>query len=225
MIRFTRPVAVTLFALAASAAFASRSIAPPTFDQESVQRHQGAGRLSMVMWYSTTMFIQRTSATMDPASARQLAALLDGYAIFALVDARMDADASALVSQDHGRMRASATLQLGDRAPLAVVPEQALPEAVRVAVQAMRPMMVGTLGKLGEAVEFVVFKDGDKQGRSLMVPDAHLVATLRFDDETFVWRLPAISLQPVRLDRATGDTFPADYEFSPFTGHKLEATK
>ena len=49
--------------------------------------------------------------------------------------------------------------------------------------------------------------------------------TLTFDKETFTWNLPLVSVRPLRVDRATGDTFPGDDDLSPFTGNKLAVAK
>lgn len=225
MTRIQRTLVGVLLALGVSASFAGRSIAPPSFDDETTQTHQDDNHLAMALWLSTEMFSQQVTATMDAASAKEVVATLKGYAIFGIVDATLDSENANVAATDRERLRASARLQLGDRAPRAIVREADLPPNVLATVAVMKPVMAGMLGKFGNSMEFVVFNDADEHGNSLADPRGHLVATLTFDKETFAWHLPLLSLQPLRVDPATGDTFPADYDFSPFTGHKLETKK
>lgn len=100
-----------------------------------------------------------------------------------------------------------------------------LPKGVRAATQVLKPLMASMLGKFGDAMEFVVFNDADEHGNSMADPRAKLLVTLSFDQESFTWRLPLVSLQPVRVDPETGDTFPGDFDFNPFTGTRLEGRK
>jgi hypothetical protein len=224
MFRFTRALAAALLALGASASFASRSIAPPTFEDEALQRHQDDKHMALAMWFST-QFMQNAAGHAGPDVARQIIAKLDGYAIFAILDVKLDTKLGTIVPGDRDQMRASAHLRLGDHAPLAIVREEDLPADVRGTVRIVKPVIANMLGKFGDAIELVVFKDADARGHSQMIPSANLHAWLDFDNESFAWNLPSISLLPPRVDTATGDAFPGDFEFSPFTGHKLETAK
>jgi hypothetical protein len=225
MSKFLRPLVAALLALSVSSSFASRSIAPPTLDEEAMQKHQDDRHMALAMWFSTGFMEKAASARGGPEAARQVIARLDGYAIFAILDVKIDTNAGALVPGDSQQMRASARLRLGDRAPMAIVREDDLPADVRTTVRIVKPVIANMLGKFGDAIELVVFKDADEHGHSLMTPSAHLQATLDFDKETFAWALPSISLLPTRIDPATGDTFPGDFDYSPFTGRKLELRK
>ena len=223
MFELRRPLVGALLALCAGTALASRSIAPPSFDDETAQTHQTDQHLSMAMWF-TTESLRNISAglDLDPVAKKAFVASLKGYAIFGVVDVTLDGDKATVISADHAALRASARLRLGDRAPRAIVREEDLPDGVRIVAQTMRPLMAGMLGKFGDSMEFIVFSDADEHGESLADPRGGGGVTVSFDKEVFAWQLPLISLRPLRIDRATGDTFPGDYDFSPFTGHKLE---
>ena len=225
MFEIRRPLVGALLVLCTAASFASRSIVPPSFDDEMSQTHQDDAHLAMAMWLSTEMFKRAIADEMKPADVKMVVDSLKGYAIYAIVDATLDATQATVTSVDRARLRESARLQLGERAPRAIVREADLPTGVRAAVQAFKPMMAGMLGKFGDSMEFVVFSDTDDHGNSLADPHANLVASLSFDKEQFVWRLPLVSLQPLRVDPATGDTFPGDFDYSPFTGNKLTVQK
>jgi hypothetical protein len=40
-------------------------------------------------------------------------------------------------------------------------------------------------------------------------------------DQTYRWRTPLGSLLPVKVDAKTGEEFPGNYSFNPYTGEKL----
>jgi hypothetical protein len=40
-------------------------------------------------------------------------------------------------------------------------------------------------------------------------------------DQSFKWRTPLGSLLPLRVDAKTGEEFPGNYGFNPYTGEKL----
>ena len=225
MFQIRGTLVAALLVLGATTALASRSIPVPSIDDETTQTHQDDNHIAMAMWLSTEMFRDSVSATMAPADVKVMMDGLKGYAIYGLLDTNIDGATAAVVAADRAKLRASAQLKLGDRAPRSIVRESELPAAVLQAVHVMKPIMAGALGKVGDAMEFVVFKDADEHGNSLADPRAHLVATLTFDKETFVWRMPLVSLQPPKVDPATGDTFPGDFDFNPFTGHKLDMKK
>ena len=227
MSEFRRPLVGVLLALCASVSSASRSIVPPAFNAEMMQTNhdQDNHRMALAFWLSTEMFRNSLAGQMKPDEIQRFVAVLKGYAIYAVIDATLDTNGATIVSSDRARMRSSARLRLGDRAPRAAVPESELPQGVRIAVQVLKPLMVSMLGKFGDSMEFVVFNDADEHGNSLADPRGSLVVALTFDQESFAWHLPLVSLQPLRVDPATGDTFPGDFDFSPFTGNKLAPAK
>ena len=225
MVRSTRPLVATLLALCASASFASRSIAPPTLDREAVQRHQDDKHMAMAMWFAPQFFEMSAAGKSNPAAVRMMTAKLEGYAIFGILDVQLDSGMGGVVPGDRARMRASAVLKFGDHAPLTPVREEDQPDEVRAMLRLMKPLISGMLGQVGDAMEFVVFNDADEQGKSQMNVHAHTSAALDFDNDSFSWNLPAISSLPSRVDPTTGDTFPGDFDYSPFTGRKLETRR
>jgi|GEM_PF-4018293 len=226
MSKVLRPLlAAVLLASCASSSFASRSIAPPTLDREAVQRHQDDRHMAMVMWFAPQFFEMSAVGKADPVATRTMMARLEGYAIFGILDVRLDTATATVVPDDRDRMRDSARLKFGDHAPLTPVREEDQPDDVRTMVRFMKPVIGGMLGQVGDAMEFVVFKDADEHGKSQMNVHAHTRAALDFDNDSFTWNLPSVSLLPARVDPSTGDTFPGDFDYSPFTGHKLEPRK
>ncbi len=222
MFELRRALVGALLALCAGTVLASHGIAPPSFDDETTLTHQDATHIAMVTWWSKSDLKDILPDDTDPAEMAKFVAALQGYAIFGLVDVKLTSTDISASDAARAALRSSARLTLGDRPARSPVREADLPERVRHELELIRPTMSNVLGKFGGAIEFVVFKDGDANGVSLADPAGNVDVVLAFDQESFSWHLPLVSTLPLRIDRATGDTFPGDYEFSPFTGHKLE---
>ena len=225
MFDIRRPLVGALLLLCVTVSFAARGIAPPKLNAELMQSRQDSSHFTLAMWLSAEMFRSSVAATMKPGDAQRVVDALKGYQIYGVIDATIDGEKASIIAADRAQLRASARLQLGDRAPRAAVPVAELPSSVQAAVEVLKPMMASLLGKFGDSMEFIVFKDADEHGNSIADPRSDLVTTLSFDKESFTWRLPLVSLLPLRVDAATGDTFPGDYAFSPFTGNKLAVQK
>lgn len=222
MTHFRRSLVGALLALCASAALASRSIAPPAVDDETTQTHQHDTHIAMAVWVPNEVFRDAAGADIDPKDLKALLAALKGYSIIGIVDVELTVPDGNVVSADRAKLRSSARLQLGSRPPRAIVPDSALPPTVAASAAVFKKLMGGMIGKFGDSIEFVVFRDADEHGESLADPRGSGPMTLTFDKETFTWNLPLVGTLPLRVDLATGDTFPGDFDFSPFTGHKLE---
>jgi hypothetical protein len=70
-------------------------------------------------------------------------------------------------------------------------------------------------------MEFVVYPAKAADGTPTV--DAAQAGTLKIKlyDQAFSWRLPLGSLLPAQFDKKTGEEFPGNYQFNPFTGDKL----
>jgi hypothetical protein len=75
-------------------------------------------------------------------------------------------------------------------------------------------------GQVGQSLELVIYP-AKVDGK--LVVDASQSGTLQLKlyEETFKWRLPLGSLLPAKVDAKTGESFPGNYQFNPFTGNKL----
>ena len=89
----------------------------------------------------------------------------------------------------------------------------------------MKPLIGGTLGKLGESMEFIAFEGRDKNDKRLLDPLGKAMFTVTVGDRDYKWRLPLGALLPPKFDAKTGEQFPGNFEFSPYTGAKLTSEK
>ena len=101
------------------------------------------------------------------------------------------------------------------------LPGGALSEDVVNLISTMKPVMAGMLGQFGKALEFIVYTNV-QGGRKILSAKSKGEFDYRLYDQTFHWKLPLGSLLPDKVDPETGETFPGDYVFSPYTGRKLK---
>jgi len=85
----------------------------------------------------------------------------------------------------------------------------------------MRPVFSNMLGSLGLHLAFLVFPAADKQGVRTVEPTKDGTFVVRVGPQEFRYRLPLGSLLPPAIDQRTGETFPGNYHFNPYTGNKL----
>jgi hypothetical protein len=98
---------------------------------------------------------------------------------------------------------------------------QTVSGSVRNLVQIMRPVMANAMGALGSNLEIMVFPADSKSGGPIADAKKEGFFTEHVGDVRFRYRLPLGSLLPSMVDTRTGDTFPGNYHFNPFTGDKL----
>jgi hypothetical protein len=85
----------------------------------------------------------------------------------------------------------------------------------------MKPVLANGLGQFGKGMEFVCFDGLDADGNRLLDPKGDGKLTVKLNDSVYKWRLPLGSLLPPKYDSQTGDEFPGNFLYSPFTGAKL----
>jgi hypothetical protein len=156
-----------------------------------------------------------------PAAARdQVLAALSDYTVIAMMRAKTGVTGLTDV-QPKAELIKNAQLEINGKTLVPVPPEQIAPGAALVLSQ-LKPALASMAGQVGQAFELVVYParvDGK------LVVDAAQSGTLQIKlyEETFRWRLPLGSLLPAKVDAKTGESFPGNYQFNPFTGGKLSA--
>jgi hypothetical protein len=88
-------------------------------------------------------------------------------------------------------------------------------------LQMMGPVLTNMLGQFGTNMHFIVFKTGSAQGTNAVDAERDGKFVLSVGDRTMTFHLPLASLLPPRFDAHTGEQFPGNYQFNPFTGDKL----
>jgi hypothetical protein len=116
-------------------------------------------------------------------------------------------------------MISHAKLEVDGKSIEPISPENLTPVAQAMLVS-IKPMFASTLGKFGQGLEIVVYPSM-QDGRRLIDPLKAGSFRYTLYDQTFNWRLPLASVLPHKIDAKTGDEYPGDYEFNPYTGDPL----
>lgn len=186
------------------------------------QMGQDAQSLSLVWWIPNEYWevLGENDPSLSPEIVAQIITALDDYLIFAVIDAHVGAFAG-VTSKLHSEVMASLRLDIKGGETLAPLPEDALTADLHNLFAMMKPVLGQMLGQLGQSVEFAAFTGKNSDGERLLSPTEPGAFSFQIGGRTFDWRLPLGSLLPARVDLKTGETFPGNYLFNPFTGDKL----
>lgn len=174
----------------------------------------------LAFWLPPEIFMAG-NANMGAAQLRQLRAMLQGHAVFFVAETE-----AGVVGMGAGKPRAelvkTMALVINDGQRISPMPESEINQDIKLLLDLMKPMMKSQLGKLGDALEPMVFRVPRSEGDAglLMGAGKGRIKVLLSGDE-FAWRLPLGSLLPPNVDAETGEQFPGNFVFNPFTGRKL----
>jgi len=188
--------------------------------RETNRSVQSGDQMTMVLWMPIQFWEESMKANAAvPAQARaQVLAMLEDYTVLGVLRARVGV-AGVTDAQPREELLKNLTLESNGKRiePLAL---ESLAPGAQLVLGQLKPVIAQVAGPVGGSMEFVVYPakaDGKVQ------IDASKNGTMRVKlyDQTFDWRLPLGSLLPARVDAKTGEQFPGNYNFNPFTGEKL----
>jgi hypothetical protein len=182
---------------------------------------QANGDITMVMWMPQQFWeesMKGNPALTAEGRAQVLAPLAD-YALFGVMRAKVGA-AGLTDVQPKAELLKNLKLELNGKAvqPLAA---EAIAPGAQMLLSTLKPAMAAMGGAAMQGMEFIVFP-AKADGKPLI--DALQTGTLQVTlyDQVYRWRTPLGSLLPVKVDAKTGEEFPGNYSFNPFTGEKLK---
>jgi hypothetical protein len=88
-------------------------------------------------------------------------------------------------------------------------------------LQGLKPVVANMVGPLGQNTHFVLFPSKSNDGRLIADPRSNGMFWVFLAGKEFRYRLPLGSILSPKYDPGTGETFPGNYNFNPFTGTKL----
>ena len=151
--------------------------------------------------------------------AQVLAPLAD-YALFGVMRAKVG-PAGLTDVQPKAELLKNLKLEVNGKAVQPLAPEAISPGA-QMLLSTLKPAMAAMGGAAMQGMEFVVFP-AKADGQPLIEALQPGTVQVAFYDQTYRFRTPLGSLLPVKVDAKTGEEFPGNYSFNPFTGEKLNA--
>jgi hypothetical protein len=181
---------------------------------------QAPNELTMV-WWLPEQFWQ--ASLRDSVSANQVDEVLKvvrRYTMIAVVDGRIGALGGVSFIPEE-TVRTNVTLK--DAAGVTYIPlgESSIDPDMKNLVQVMKPLVANMLGPMGQNMHFVLFPSKSVDGRLVADPASKGAFWVNVGGKEFRYRLPLGSLLPPKYDPGTGERFPGNYDFNPFTGTKL----
>jgi hypothetical protein len=190
--------------------------------QDTQRSAQEPGSVLLVWWIPTEYWaaVMQGNPGATPELIKQFEDALDSYLVVAV--AAVDVGPMGGMTP-RGRPKIEANTQLLiEGKPIAPLDEKDIGADARNFVAMMKPMMSNMLGQFGQGIEFLLYPNPPGKG----LPKISAVDEGRFSysafGHAFDWRLPIGSLLDPKIDPATGEKFPGDYKFNPYTGSKLE---
>lgn len=169
---------------------------------------------TVVAWWLPSEFWKQTAVRLE--GDEKLVDALDNYLIFAVAAAKTD-ESGELIIHPRDEILAGTQLTIDGRrvAPLA---EGRLAPDIAAILTATKPRVAHALGRVGQGLEFLVFPNDS--GPKISATEKGSL-TITVFGVLFEWRPPLPSLLPPMLDTATGESFPGDFRYNPYSGGSL----
>jgi hypothetical protein len=184
---------------------------------------QANGDITMVMWMPQQFWeeaMKGNPALTNEGRAQVLAPLTD-YALFGVMRAKVGGAGISDI-QPKAELLKNLKLEVNGKAVEPLAPESVAPGA-QMLLSTLKPAMTAMGGPALQGMEFVVFPAKAADGKPLI--DALQAGSVQVSlyEQTYRFRTPLGSLLPAKVDAKTGEEFPGNYSFNPFTGEKLGA--
>jgi hypothetical protein len=179
-------------------------------------------RMTLVLWLPTEFWRAslESSGKIAPKEIERFAKELDPYVVVAVADGQLGIAGSVNFAEPD-LLRSAVTIEDARGNLLSPLPDNAVSGGVRNLTQMMRPVLGNMLGSLGLHLALIVFPGTEKGGRRTVEPTKEGAFAVHVGTVAVRYRLPLGSLLPPAIDKKTGESFPGNYRFNPFTGDKL----
>lgn len=180
-------------------------------------------KISMVWWLPLEFWSETVRANPDltPEVRSELVGVMSDYTVFAVLRATQSAQGLGDV-QPKEELQKNIKVEFDGKVLAPVAADKISPTATLVLSQ-LKPVLAQAAGAVGEGLEFMIYpaKADNKP------VDAGMAGKLAvtFYGKVQQWRLPLGSVLPPKIDASTGEMFPGNFEYNPFTGKKIEPAK
>ncbi len=216
-----------LFGLTLTAGLAAPAraadVAPLVRDTQVTRSDNGT---VLIVWWIPDEFWEQSfkdNPAVPADSQKEVLKLVRPYTVVAIVEGRIG-PLGGFEGTPREKMLSQIVVKHGLKT-YQPIPDDDLDAAAKTFFQTMKPLIGASLGKLGQSMEFIAFEGRDKNDKRLLDPLGKSMFSITVGDQEFKWRLPLGSLLPPKFDTTTGEQFPGNFEFSPYTGAKLTGDK
>jgi hypothetical protein len=189
---------------------------------ETQRTERTANTFRMIWWIPREYWeeLLNSQPNYPPQACVAFLQAMDPYVIFAVIDGQLSPTGRIMsIPRDHIVSSMKMMVDgLEGRKPLS---EREVSSDTTNLLATMKAQFGVALGQAGQALEFVLFDGRDMQQKPLIASRRPGKLTIIYRDKRYSWRLPLGSFLPKRIDPKTGEEFPGNFVFNPFTGSKL----
>jgi len=174
----------------------------------------------LVWWIPTAYWEEslKNEASVSSTQRAEIISTLEDYTVFAVVKGKFGAMAS-LETDSREKLLPAVELTI-DGKVVAPLGDDDIKPATKNLLGMLKPVLGNMLGTFGKGMEFIVYPNR-KDNQTILDPRKKGSFNYKIGAETYHWRLPLGSLLEPKKDDSTGDEFPGDFLYNPYTGKKL----
>jgi hypothetical protein len=212
---------VALFAFGSAQAQTALDLGAMLKEGQQVKRH--GDKMTIVMWfpdeYWSTSF--NTYGNIDRKVAETILSELRQYVILFVFEGVLGGKEPLSFTATEQLFR-TVTLEDQKRATYKPVSVDSLDALPKVFVLEASALFAKTMGPTGEHLNVMLFPANDSSGKRILNAAEKGEFFVNVGETRFRYRLPFGSVLPAKYDPQTGEQFPGNYDFSPFTGMRLD---
>lgn len=158
----------------------------------------------------------------DPESVKhkKLMVVFDNHAVFMVSNEGVNATGVPF-TRSASEVRGGTQLSINGAAKLLALTDAELNGEMRSGLEALKQHIQEMTGNPGDQAHLVLFRLPAKAGFPALYASGNERIKLSVLGEDFSWRLPLGGVLPPVVDRVTGEQFPGNFLFSPFSGRTL----
>jgi len=192
------------------------------FIQETQRVEQGEKTFRLVWWIPTEYwkesFRELPGVTED--QKREFYEAVGDYIVLSVIDAKTTAFGSLIPTPKEGIV-SMLSLTIGQGKVMKPLSDSEVSSNARNLFAMMKPVLSSMLGQFGQGMEFICFRNINPEGKKLLDPLGNGSFSVSLGNSAYRWRLPLGSLLSPKYDPQTGEEFPGNYIYNPFTGSML----
>ncbi len=194
--------------------------------EETQQVKMGNKHVAVVWWIPNEYWEKsfKDDPTVTEEMTKEFIEVFNEYLMLAVIDSDLG-PFGGVKNKDVDSIKNNIRVILSDQTILKPLPEEKISGDASNFISMIKPMFTKMMGQFGSGMNFILFRGVDEDGKRLLDPGVENRFEVNLYAEKFSFRLPLGSLLPDKYDPETGEIFPGNYNYNPYTGVELELKK
>ncbi len=175
------------------------------------------------VWLIPTKYweISFAEGNVSDAEKNKMLNVIDKYTLFAVADLTIGM-AGIPTGLDELAIKEKLILRDTKGKPVAPLALKEQEQDLRSLLDVMKPIFKNMVGAMGEQMQFIVYPGFDVEGTRVFDFNSNGIVRFEYDKQTFSVRTPLAGLLEKKTDKETGEKFPGNYLFNPYSGRALD---